>query len=131
MLVIIGVLLVGSICTCSYCFTPSLISTFAILLTVLDSLSAKAESRSHKSSGKTTCTLGDFGFPLDECCRVATTHKEYWLIIIIQGYARIVSSIMLALDSQLVFLVVRCKKTWAFHSLMACIYSVIASISPL
>lgn len=66
-----------------------------MLLTVRNSRSAKAESRSHKPSGRTTCTLGDLGFPLEEFCRVATTTKEYWLLIIVQRCARIVSTTMI------------------------------------
>ena len=44
----------------------------AMLLTVLDSCSASAASRAHRSSGRTTWILGDFGLPLDEVCRVGT-----------------------------------------------------------
>jgi hypothetical protein len=44
----------------------------AMLLTVRDSSSAKSAKRLHNSSGKTTCTLGDLGRPLEEVCRVAT-----------------------------------------------------------
>ena len=44
-----------------------------MLLTVRDSDSARAVSRAHKSSGRTTWILGDLGFPLADVCRVGTT----------------------------------------------------------
>ena len=68
-----------------------------MLLTVLDSCSARAVSLAQRSSGRTTWILGDLDFPLDEVCRVGTPVLQKWdeLLISVQRWARVVSKTML------------------------------------